>query len=169
MIDVTEALQHWRRRVLQSPVTEYPIVWAAHYSGTSNLGEFGIPKLPESENPVGKVIHAGLFPFALSPSVQTSYLVIDEEAVFGARSRRLLVTRLLALSAGVLITHWHCRFGINDRGQVFIGTPHKDMPAHREIWDTTNAIMDQRLALGDTVSFDEAWVASSERFKELMS
>jgi hypothetical protein len=167
MTGITEALSDWKKRA--QVLDTYPIVWAAHYSGQSKLGEFTIPALPEGDNPVGKVIHAGMFPFALTPAVQSSYLIIDEEAVFGPRRRRLLVGRLLALSEGVLASHWQVRYGISDRGDVYTGTPNQEMPSNREVWDTFTDIMNQRLALGVSVSFDEAWIASSERFRELMS
>jgi hypothetical protein len=76
MFGIHDALDHWKARVFRQPLDKYPIVWAGHFSGSASLGSFGVGVLPEGD--VAKVVHAVTFPFALSPTVEATYVVIDE-------------------------------------------------------------------------------------------
>jgi hypothetical protein len=163
MSGIHDALDHWKVRVFRLPVDQYPIVWAGHFSGSVSLGSFGVGVLPEGD--VAKVVHAVAFPFALSPTVEATYVVIDEEAVFGPKRRKLLVGRLLALSSGVSVTHWEVRFGITDNGGIYLGRPVQEMP-RRELSATFTELMNQRLALADSPGFGEAWTQSMARMRE---
>jgi hypothetical protein len=148
---------------------KYPLIWAGHYSDGERLGEFSAPNLPKTKDPVANVGIGMMMPFALSPEVDASYLVVD-----GKRSDEftdhpvLYVSGLRSTERGVWRTHWRVRLvEVRDIGRWRDEPEKAPTPFNR--WDKALSDLTERRMHGkDFASFEDAQAASLHLLQSLL-
>lgn len=162
MIALDVAVDDYRERCRKSSVADYPMAWVGHYS-EEKLGELGLPApLPD----LGQAILAMLSPFAISLEVTTSVLIVDGASVPDYQ-RVLFVIQLAALRSGHLtMTPYEIPYTVTDQGTE-LGKPEKEWYRAQVIYKAASAVFDWRIADKTKHPFDDAYMASVERLREM--